>query len=107
MAKYLWKVSYSVPGMRGVLQEGGTARRTVAEKAVQSAGGRMESFYFAFGDADVYTIVDFPDVAACAAAAMRVTAAGGAKVETTVLIDPEDVDEATTRELDYRPPGES
>jgi len=105
MAKYLWKVSYSVPGMRGVLQEGGTSRRMVAEKAVQSAGGTMEAFYFAFGDADVYTIVDFPDVASATAAAMRVTAAGGASVHTTVLIDPEVVDDAITKSLDYSPPG--
>ena len=105
MAKYLWKVSYTLNGMRGVQQEGGTARRNAAEKAVQSAGGQLESFYFAFGDADVYVIADFPDAATCAAGAMQVTAAGGATVQTTVLLTPEDIDRATETSIDYRPPG--
>ena len=105
MAKYLWKVRYTTSGMKGVMQEGGNARRNVAEKAVQSAGGHLDGFHFAFGDADVYCIVDFPDAAACAAAAMHVTAAGGATVETTVLLTPDEVDRAANIDLDYRPPG--
>ena len=105
MSKYLWKVSYTTAGMKGVQQEGGTARRTAAEKAVQSAGGHLEAFYFAFGDADVYVICDFPDAATCASAAMQVTAAGGATVQTTVLLTPEDIDRATDTVIDYRPPG--
>lgn len=105
MAKYLWKVRYTTSGMQGVLKEGGSARKNVAEKAVQSVGGHLDAFYFAFGDADVYCLVDFPDAAACAAAAMHVSAAGGATVETTVLLTPDEIDRAAGQELDYRPPG--
>jgi uncharacterized protein with GYD domain len=105
MSKYLWKVSYTATGMKGVMSEGGNARRNAAEKAVQSANGHLESFYFAFGDADVYCIVDFPDATACASAAMTVAASGGAAIQTTVLLSPDEIDRASTMELDYRPPG--
>lgn len=105
MNKYLWKVRYTQAGMKGVLQEGGNARRNAAEKAVQSAGGHLEAFHFAFGDTDVFCIADFPDAAACASAAMTVSAAGGATVETIVLLTADEVDRASHMELDYRPPG--
>ena len=105
MSKYLWKVRYTTTGMKGVLQEGGNARRNAAEKAVQSAGGQLDSFYFAFGEADVYGVVDFPDATASASAAMQISAAGGAIIETTVLISPDEIDRASSMELDYRPPG--
>ncbi len=105
MSKYLWKVRYTTAGMKGVVQEGGNARRNVAEKAVQSVGGRLDSFHFAFGDADVYCIVDFPDATACASAAMHVSAAGGATVETTVLLSPDEIDRASNMDLEYRAPG--
>lgn len=105
MSKYLWKVRYTTTGMKGVMQEGGNARRHVAEKAVQSAGGQLDSFHFAFGDTDVYCILDFPDAAACASAAMHVSAAGGATIETTVLLSPDEIDRAANMDLDYRPPG--
>src|SRR5687767_12168791 len=72
MSKYMWKVNYSAAGMKGVVAEGGNARRNAAEKAVQSVGGHLDSFYFAFGDADLFCIVDFPDAVACAGAAMKV-----------------------------------
>jgi uncharacterized protein with GYD domain len=61
--------------------------------------------YFAFGDVDIYGIVEFPDAVAAAGAAMRISAAGGATVESVVLLTPEDVDQAVSVELDYRPPG--
>ena len=105
MSKYLWKGRYTTAGMQGVLKEGGNARRNVAEKAIQSAGGQLESMYFAFGEADLYCIIDFPDAATCASAAMTVSAAGGVSIETTVLLTTDDVDRASGMELDYRAPG--
>lgn len=105
MSKYLWKVNYTTPGMQGVIKEGGNARRNAAEKAIQSVGGHLDSFYYAFGDTDLYGIADFPDAAACASAAMHITAAGGVTIETTVLLSADDIDRASDMEMDYRPPG--
>jgi len=106
MAKYLWQVSYTREGMEGVLKEGGSSRKTIVEKMAQNMGGSIESFYFAFGDTDVYLIGDFPSNVDVAAIAMTVSAAGAASVKTTVLMTPEEVDQATQKVVEYRRPGE-
>ena len=58
MAKYLLKVSYSAEGIKGVMREGGTARVSAVKGILDSVGGTLESFYFAFGSDDVYVIGD-------------------------------------------------
>jgi uncharacterized protein with GYD domain len=105
MAKYLLKVNYTAQGMQGVLKEGGNARKAAAEKTLQSVGGTMESFYYAFGDTDVYLVADLPDATAAASAALHVSAAGGATVETIVLLSPDEIDAAAHADVEYRPPG--
>jgi uncharacterized protein with GYD domain len=105
MPKYLWEVSYSSEGMKGILKEGGSSRRTMVEKLVSNMGGSLESFYFAFGDNDVYLIGDMPSNADSASIAMTVGASGAASIKTTVLLSPEEVDEATQKTVEYRPPG--
>jgi uncharacterized protein with GYD domain len=66
-------------------------------------GGKLECLYFAFGD--VFSIVDLPDDEAAAAVSLIANASGGATVRTTVLLTPEQVDEAAGRAVTYRPPG--
>lgn len=105
MAKYLWQVSYTPEGMKGVLKEGGTSRRMMVEKMAANLGGTIESFNFAFGDDDVYLIGDFPSNVDVAAVAMTVGASGAASVKTTVLLTPEEIDEATQKVVEYRAPG--
>ena len=60
MPKYLWQASYNSDGVRGVLSDGGTGRREAIEQLVAAAGGKLEAFYFAFGEDDVYVIADLP-----------------------------------------------
>ena len=105
MSRYLFVASYGPDGVKGLLTKGGTARRTAIEKAAADLGGRLETFDFAFGEADVYTIIDLPDNRAAAALALTVNADGRASVKTVVLITPEDVDAATQIGLAYAPPG--
>jgi len=105
MSKYLWHVSYTPEGMKGVLKEGGTSRREMVEKLAANMGGTIESFHFAFGESDAYIIGDFPSNVDVAALAMNVAAAGAVSLKTTVLLTPEEVDEATKKTVDYRPPG--
>jgi uncharacterized protein with GYD domain len=71
----------------------------------RSLGGELESYYFGFGDYDVLAILDLPDDEAAAAIALAVDVAGGAVARTTVLLTPEQIDEAAKRSTDYRPPG--
>jgi uncharacterized protein with GYD domain len=105
VAKYLFQASYTEAGLEGLLKEGGSARRAAVEKAIKGMGGTMEAFYFAFGYTDVFCIADLPGNVDAAAFALLVTVAGGAEVGTTVLITPEEADQATKKTLDYRPPG--
>jgi uncharacterized protein with GYD domain len=106
MAKYLFQANYTGKGLEGLLKEGGTKRREAVEKATKSLGGTLEAFYYAFGETDVFAIVDLPDNVSATTFALLVTAGGGATVKTTVLITPEEVDQATKKTLDYRPPGQ-
>ena len=57
-------------------------------------GGKMETFYYAFGDFDVIGIADMPDNVSTAALALVITASGAAKVKTVVLLTPEEIDQA-------------
>jgi uncharacterized protein with GYD domain len=105
MARYLLQTSYTAEGVRGLLKEGGTSRRTMVEKLAESMGGSIEAFYFAFGADDVYVITEIPDNVDAAAISFAVTASGAASVKTVVLLTPEEIDEATKKSVDYRPPG--
>jgi uncharacterized protein with GYD domain len=105
MPKYLIKASYTAEGAKGVLKDGGSKRREIAEQALKSAGGRMEAFYFAFGDTDAFVIVDAPDHASVSAASLAINASGAVRTETVVLITPEEIDQAAKRSVIYRAPG--
>jgi len=105
MAKFLWMASYTTDGVKGVLKDGGTSRRDAVQKMIESAGGKMEAFYFAFGDADVYIICDIPDVASAAAISMAINASGAVELRTVVLIPPEEIDQAAKKQVGYRAPG--
>ena len=60
------------------------------------SGGRLEQFYFAFGDHDAFAVADLPDNESAAAFALAVSEAGGASVRTVVLLTPEEVDAAAS-----------
>ncbi len=105
MAKYLLEVSYTAEGARGVLKEGGSARRAVVEQLTEKLGGKVEAFYYAFGKNDVYVIVEAGGNIDIAAVSMAVGASGAASIRTTVLLTPEEIDEAAKKSVAYRPPG--
>ena len=105
MPMYLYKANYTTEGAKGLAKDGGTGRRAAVKKAVESMGGKLEAFYFAFGETDVYAIAEMPDNVSAAAFAGLVGLGGGASAKTTVLITPEEVDEIVKKTADYRPPG--
>jgi uncharacterized protein with GYD domain len=105
MPKYLAQVNYIGEGVKGLLKEGGTSRRAVAEKLIQSVGGTLEGFYYAFGETDAFVIVDVPDHASMAAIALTIAATGAIAVKTTVLMTPDEVDAAVKLSPTYRAPG--
>lgn len=105
MPKYLVQASYTAEGTRGLLRDGGSKRRASAEEAIRSLGGRLEAFYFAFGEIDVFAIADMPDNVSAAAVSLAVSASGAVHLKTTVLLTPEEMDQATRKTVSYRPPG--
>ena len=105
MPKFMFEASYTQDGVKGVQSAGGSSRRDAVAQVAKSVGGKLESFHFAFGESDAYVIVDLPDNESAAAVALTVNAAGGAVVKTVVLLTPEEVDAASKRSADYRPPG--
>jgi uncharacterized protein with GYD domain len=105
MTKFLVKASYTPEGVKGLLRSGGTARRQAVEKTVNEMGGKLEAFYFAFGDADAYVIVSLPDNITAAALVLNINISLLVSVTTTVLLDPEDVDAAVKTSVNYRAPG--
>ena len=106
MPKYMLQVTYTLEGVKGVVSKGGSARKAAARAAVESAGGTLESMYFAFGSTDVFAIADLPNNAAAAAVALTVSGSGGATLNTVVLLTPEEIDEATQSGVQYTPPGQ-
>jgi uncharacterized protein with GYD domain len=105
MPRYLFQGSYSKEGAEGLLREGGTKRRAAVERLMQDLGGRLEAFYYAFGETDLFMIVDLPGHVPAAAASLIVAASGAGHWRTTVLLTAEEMDQATRTGVGYRAPG--
>ena len=72
---------------------------------VEGLGGKLEAFYFAFGDVDVYVIVDLPDATVAAAVALAANQSGTVAVKTVVPLTPEEMDKAAKTTVNFRPAG--
>jgi uncharacterized protein with GYD domain len=105
MPRYLVQASYTASGAAGLLKEGGTARREAVRKLLEQWGGRLESMDYAFGADDVFITFELPSNVDAAAIALTVAASGALQTRTTVLLTPEEIDEAATRSIDFHPPG--
>ena len=106
MPKYLIQASYVGEGLKGLLKEGGSKRRETVKKTLEAMGGKLESFYYAFGDYDVLGVVDMPDNVSSVAFSLMINASGVVNAKTTVLLTPEELDKASKKTIDYRPPGQ-
>src|SRR5215213_1015318 len=60
MPKYLVQGSYTDQGLKGLLKEGGSKRRAMVEQLAKEMGGKLETFYYAFGGDDFVIILDLP-----------------------------------------------
>ena len=105
MKKYLIRGAHNAEGTQGLLQEGGSGRKTAIEHMLGSMGGEVESFYYALGENEVYLVIDLPDDLSAAAVGLRVNAAGLVRISLTVLLTPAELDEAAKKSVTYRAPG--
>jgi uncharacterized protein with GYD domain len=105
MPKFLVEVKYSLDGPKGLMAEGGSSRVDASKTLIESLGGSLETFYFAFGEADAYMIADLPDNVSAAAGALIARVSGGVVSHMVVLLTPEEIDAATKKQGIYHPPG--
>jgi uncharacterized protein with GYD domain len=105
MPKFLVEVKYSPDGAKGVIAEGGSSRVAASKTLIESLGGSIETFYFAFGEADAYIIADMPDNVSAAAAALAAKASGGVMSRMVVLLTADEIDAAAKKQGTYRAPG--
>jgi uncharacterized protein with GYD domain len=105
MAKFLIQGSYTAEGAKGLIKEGGTGRKAAIQKALEGLGGKLDSFYYAFGADDVIVICDMPDTISGLALSLAVNASGTIRISTTPLLSVEDVDAACKKTVSYRPAG--
>ena len=107
MPLYLTRFSYT-PETWARLLTNPEDRRQAARTYIESVGGELHGFWYAFGPHDGYTLWEAPDDVSMAAVALAL-ASGGAlsRVETTVLLSVEETMEAMgrARQVRYRPPG--
>ncbi len=105
MPTFLWRASYTAEGAKGLMKDGGSKRRDVVQQMVTKAGGKLLAFYFAVGDADVYGIAEFPDMATAVSLSIAINASGSVNFHTTLLLTPEEMDVATKKTIGYIAPG--
>jgi uncharacterized protein with GYD domain len=105
MAKFLIKANYQTEGVKGLIKEGGSARRALVKGIVESMGGKVEAFYYTFGEADAVIIVDMPDQTSGLALSLAVNASGAVQISSAPLITPEEIDAAAKKVPAYRAPG--
>jgi len=97
MPKYLVQGSYTADGAKGLLKDGGSKRRAAVEEMAKSYGGKVEAFYYALGDSDVFVIIDGPDNVTAVAASLAVNAVGAVRLKTTPLLTAEEMDQAAKK----------
>ena len=103
----MYSGSYTKKGVKGLLEEGGTARRDETIRMVASLGGEVEAYYWCYGKDDFVAIMDFPDHTTVTGMALNIAASGTFTGNLTPLISVEEMDEMVKVKLsDYRLPGQ-
>ncbi len=108
MPMYLTRFSYT-PATWAKLVEHPEDRRTAAAQYIESVGGTLHGFWYAFGDHDGYNLWEAPDTVSMAAVAIAIGGGGAlSSIQTIVLLSVEETMEALQRaaSISYRPPGE-
>ena len=107
MPLYLTKFSYT-PDTWARLIRAPEDRRIAAQQYIESVGGKLHGFWYAFGDSDGYNLWEAPDNVSVAAVALAITAGGAlSSLETTVLMTVEETIEALqkAKQIGYQSPG--
>ena len=107
MALYLTRFSYT-PATWARLIANPEDRRAAAQAYIESVGGKLHGFWYAFGEQDGYNLWEAPDNVSMAAVAMALSSGGAiSALETTVLLSVDETLDALRKveHIHYRKPG--
>src|SRR5262245_21914643 len=107
MAFYLTRFSYT-PETWARLMKNPEDRRVAARKYIESVGGKLRGFWYAFGAYDGYTLWEAPDNVSMAAVALAIGGGGAlSSIDTTVLLTVDETIDALrmAQQVRYNPPG--
>jgi uncharacterized protein with GYD domain len=105
MPKYMTRVSFTREGVKSLQKETGTHRKQSVAKFVEAAGGKLEAFYYAFGQDDGIAIYDLPDNVTAASLSIAANALGQVHLSITPLMTAEEMDQAIAKSAKYHVPG--
>ncbi len=95
--RYLVRAVLTPEGLKNLQKQPPTALKTGVAKFVESVGGKLEFWYFDYGAATAYSVIDYPDEVAAATAQLSTNAAGFARVTIRPLLTAEEMDKAVAK----------
>jgi uncharacterized protein with GYD domain len=107
MTLYLSKFSYT-PETWARMIGNPEDRRKAAQTYIESVGGKLHGFWYAFGAHDGYTMWEAPDNVSMAAVALAIGSGGAlSSLETTVLLTVDETLDALQKaaQVQYHAPG--
>ena len=108
MPLYLTRFSYTAATWTRLIDHS-EDRRQAAQSYIESVGGKLHGFWYAFGADDAYTLWEAPDDVSMAAVAIAITGGGAlSSLDTTLLLTVDQTLDALrkAKEIQYSPPGE-
>jgi uncharacterized protein with GYD domain len=107
MPMYLTRFSYTPEAWARMIKNP-EDRRAAAKQYIESVGGKLHGFWYAFGEYDGYNLWEAPDNVSVSAIVIAISAGGALKsCETTVLLTVEETLAALKKasSIAYRAPG--
>ena len=104
--RYLVRADLTAEGLKNLKKQPPTALKAGVAKFVESVGGKLEFWYFDYGAATAYSVIDYPDEIAAATAQLSTNAAGFARVTIRPLLTAEEMDKAVEKWPPIRIPQE-
>ncbi len=105
MPKFMIRGNYTAEGLKGLQKDKASGREKAVATACTALGGKLDAFYYALGDDDLFVVVDLPSHVQVAAICVAVGASGMFHTRSMPLLTVAEMDQALSQGTNYRPPG--
>jgi uncharacterized protein with GYD domain len=102
--RYLVRAVLTAEGLKNLQKQPPTALKAGVAKFVESVGGKLEFWFFDYGESTAYSVIDYPDEIAAATAQLSTNTAGFARVTIRPLLSAEEMDKAVAKVPPVRVP---